>query len=139
MGNKYPGSFAGYSLSVTESHQKTKADTSGTAKDVVKSLNKLVGGDQPFEEASIKKLRTDEDSKQFGVPEQYLGGHAYHTYHLESPDKNLVFEFKHNINARGPYGDGVVDAVKFLSKQIDAKAKPKVYTMIDILEAGQMN
>lgn len=32
MASRFPGSFGGYKLTVTESHQSTKADTSGTAK-----------------------------------------------------------------------------------------------------------
>ncbi|CAJ1426410.1 unnamed protein product [Effrenium voratum] len=32
MAKDFPGAFGGYKLEVTESHQKTKADTSGTAK-----------------------------------------------------------------------------------------------------------
>ena len=32
MARDFPGSFDGYALSVAESHQSTKADTSGTAK-----------------------------------------------------------------------------------------------------------
>jgi len=138
MAKQYPGSFEGYELSVTESHQKGKADTSGTAKDVVKSLNAVVGGDKPFAEEQIKKLRTDEESIAFGVPPAHLSGHAHHTYHLESKDGNLVFEFKHNVNGRTPYAEGVADAVKFLASRIDARAKPKIYTMVDVLEAGAM-
>jgi 4-hydroxy-tetrahydrodipicolinate reductase len=38
MANRFPGSFGGYKLTVTESHQSTKADTSGTAK-VTSMLN----------------------------------------------------------------------------------------------------
>ena len=41
MANNFPGAFAGYTLTVTESHQKTKVDTSGTAKAVVASFQKL--------------------------------------------------------------------------------------------------
>ena len=44
LASKYPASFAGYTLTVKESHQKTKADTSGTAKAIIQSLNTLVGG-----------------------------------------------------------------------------------------------
>ena len=32
MAAKFPGAFEGYTLTVQESHQATKADTSGTAK-----------------------------------------------------------------------------------------------------------
>eukprot|EP00434_Breviolum_minutum_P020254 symbB.v1.2.017862.t1/scaffold1397.1/size143028/9 len=35
MAKDFPGAFSGYKLEVTESHQKTKADTSGTAKAMV--------------------------------------------------------------------------------------------------------
>jgi 4-hydroxy-tetrahydrodipicolinate reductase len=41
MAEKFPGCFSGYSLRVVESHQRTKADTSGTAKAVVASLQKM--------------------------------------------------------------------------------------------------
>lgn len=41
MAERFPGCFSGYSLAVAESHQRTKADTSGTAKAVVASLNKM--------------------------------------------------------------------------------------------------
>lgn len=41
MADVFPGAFAGYKLSVTESHQRTKVDTSGTAKAIVASFEKL--------------------------------------------------------------------------------------------------
>jgi len=50
MADSFPGAFSGYKLDVTESHQRTKVDTSGTAKDVVKSFAKL---GSPIKEVSI--------------------------------------------------------------------------------------
>ena len=41
MAREFPGAFSGYKLEVTESHQRQKADTSGTAKAVVASIAKL--------------------------------------------------------------------------------------------------
>ena len=38
MSKQYNGVFDGYKMKVVESHQSLKADTSGTAKDVVKSF-----------------------------------------------------------------------------------------------------
>lgn len=49
MAERFPGCFAGYTLEVVESHQRTKVDTSGTAKAVVASFKKM-GLD--FEEVS---------------------------------------------------------------------------------------
>lgn len=41
MSDRFPGAFAGYTLSVTESHQASKVDTSGTAKAVIQSFQAL--------------------------------------------------------------------------------------------------
>jgi len=134
MATNYPGAFAGYSLTVEESHQKTKADTSGTARAVVESLGTLIS--KPVHEHEIKRIRTDEESMGFGVPQDFLTGHAYHTYRLESADKSVTFEFKHNVNGRSTYAEGVADAVLFLSEKLGQPGK--VYDMIDVLESGKM-
>ena len=41
MSDRFPGAFSGYTLSVTESHQASKVDTSGTAKAVIQSFQAL--------------------------------------------------------------------------------------------------
>lgn len=41
MAQNFPGAFAGYTLKVTESHQSSKVDTSGTAKAIVEYFQKL--------------------------------------------------------------------------------------------------
>jgi hypothetical protein len=51
-----PSSYAGYELTVIESHQSGKADTSGTAKEMVKYFNALRGG-AAFDVEEINKLR----------------------------------------------------------------------------------
>jgi len=48
MAESFPGAFAGYRLEVTESHQRAKVDTSGTARAIVESFRKL---GIPFSEA----------------------------------------------------------------------------------------
>lgn len=79
MSEQFPASFNGYSLSIDESHQSGKADTSGTAKAMLPFFNALKGGDQPLTVEGIKKRRTKEDSMKLGVPEESLSGHAWHT------------------------------------------------------------
>lgn len=41
MAESFPGAFSGYKLDVIESHQRNKADTSGTAKAVVQSFARM--------------------------------------------------------------------------------------------------
>lgn len=137
MSATYPGAFGGYELTVTESHQSTKADTSGTAKAMVEYFNKLKGG-EPLAVDGIKKLRDADAQKAFGVPEDALGGHAWHTYALTSGDGSVGFEFKHNVCGRRTYAEGVVDAVLFLASRIDEASEKKVFDMIDVLKAGEM-
>ena len=162
LATKYPGAFAGYALQVTESHQKTKADTSGTAKAVIDSI-KLLTSDTDFTYDDIQMIRNDEESIQFGIPEnviQEITGHAYHTYTLTSSDSTVQFELKHNVIGRTIYAEGTADAVKFLAnsarqqrhlqseeptKNTDnatatsvAHCRRQIYDMIDVLKEGAL-
>ncbi|EFJ20760.1 hypothetical protein SELMODRAFT_108503, partial [Selaginella moellendorffii] len=136
MAKQFPGAFSGYTLQVTESHQSTKADVSGTALAVISSLRKL-GLD--FKDEQVELVRDPkEQMTRMGVPEQYLNGHAFHTYKIMSPDGTVFFEFKHNVCGRSIYAQGTVDAVLFLSKKIQEKSEKRLYNMIDVLEGGRM-
>jgi 4-hydroxy-tetrahydrodipicolinate reductase len=138
LATKFPGAFAGYKLTVTESHQKTKADTSGTAKAVIASIQKLASDDN-FTNDDITMLRDDEASLAFGVPKDALNGHAYHTYTLTSPDGSVNFQLQHNVAGRTVYAEGTADAVKFLAQQVKSgNDTPRQYTMIDVLQAGAL-
>jgi len=137
LATKFPSAFAGYKLEVTESHQKTKADTSGTAKAVIGSLKELSDDDFDLEE-DIKMLRDDESSLAFGVSEEALNGHAFHTYTLTSPDGSVQFELKHNVEGRTVYAEGTADAVKFLASKVGSGMEGKVFSMIDVLQAGAL-
>jgi 4-hydroxy-tetrahydrodipicolinate reductase len=128
---RFPGLFQGYRLAVRESHQKGKADTSGTAKAMVGYFNAM-GID--FSPDAIRMERDPEAQRRdWGVPEPYLGGHGWHTYTLDSPDGTVRFEFTHNVNGRDIYVGGTFDAVAFLAARIAEGAAGKVYSMMDVL------
>ncbi len=133
----FPGIYEGYTLSVVESHQKTKADTSGTAKAIVDTFNNM--GVPPITYDDIELVRTDEQAiNRMEVPKQYLDGHAFHTYRIESNDKTVAFEFRHNVCGRSIYAEGTTDAVQFLAAQIAAGNTKKLFSMIDVLQSGAM-
>jgi len=134
---KFPAAFEGYELHTEESHQKTKADTSGTAKAVVDSLKGLSNNEE-YTYDDIDMIRDDEGSMDFGVEEEDLNGHAFHTYTLTSPDGSVEFQLKHNVAGRTVYAEGTADAVKFLSKKIREESVGKIYSMINVLEEGAM-
>ena len=128
----FPDLFKGYSLEVKESHQKGKADTSGTAKAMVRYFTRL---GLAFEENGIKKERDPDIQKTiWGIPEEYLEGHGWHTYSLNSEDKTVRFEFTHNVNGRDIYAQGTLDALIYLNKKVAEGAKGQVFSMIDVLK-----
>jgi 4-hydroxy-tetrahydrodipicolinate reductase len=146
LGEKFPGAFAGYTLSVVESHQTTKADTSGTAKAVIDSIKTLTA-DSTFTYDDITMIRNEDEAMSvLNVPPTALNGHAFHTYTITSPDQSVQFELKHNVAGRTVYAEGTADAVKFLARQIltkqqagnDKETAGRVYTMIDVLKAGAL-
>jgi len=128
----FPGLFTGFTLSVKESHQKGKADTSGTAKAMVGYFNTM---GVPFTAEQIVMERDPaRQTKVWRIPEAYLGGHGWHTYTLDSADRTVHFEFTHNVNGRDVYALGTLDAVKYLSAKIAAGARGTVFNMIDVLK-----
>ncbi|KAK7275301.1 hypothetical protein RIF29_16413 [Crotalaria pallida] len=136
MAEQFPGAFSGYSLQVLESHQASKADVSGTAKAVISCFNKL---GVSFNMDEIQLIRDPKEQLEMvGVPEEHLSGHAFHMYHLQSPDGTVSFEFQHNVCGRSIYAEGTVDAALFLAKKIESKDHKRIYNMIDVLREGNM-
>lgn len=137
MAEQFPGAFSGYKLQVTESHQSTKMDTSGTARAIIDSFRKL-GLDYNIEEEIVMIREPKRQIEEMKVPKEHLNGHAFHTYHVVSPDGMVHFEFQHNVCGRSIYAEGTVDAVLFLAKKIQERADKKLYNMIDVLREGNM-
>ena len=128
----FPDLFRDYSLTVKESHQKGKADTSGTAKAIVGCFNKL---GIPFTEQEISMERDPKRQQSvWGIPSEFIKGHGWHTYTLVSEDKTVKFEFTHNINGRDIYAVGTLDAIIFLDRKIKEGIRGKVFSMIDVLQ-----
>ena len=73
------------------------------------------------------------------MTEDFIPGHAYHTYTLTSPDGTVELELKHNVNGRAVYGEGTCDAVEFLHAQMKANHEQKIWSMLDILKAGRLS
>jgi 4-hydroxy-tetrahydrodipicolinate reductase len=130
----YPELFEGYTLEVRESHQQGKADTSGTAKEMVGYFNAM---GVAFTEDQIEKERDPAvQQAQWGIPEAYLGGHGWHTYTLTSPDGTALFQLQHNINGREIYAAGTLKAIRYLDRKVRDGSQGRVFSMIDVLKAS---
>ena len=130
----FPGLFSGFDLEIEESHQKGKADTSGTAKAMVGHFNHL-GLD-----FAVEDIRMERDPKkqksEWGIPEAHLDGHAWHTYTLKARDGSSLFRFQHNINGRDNYGHGTLAAVRYLKGKLAGGSAGEVFSMIDVLKSA---
>ena len=130
--SSFPDLFKGYSLQVKESHQRGKADTSGTAKAIVDSFRRM---GISCSEKDIQMERDPERQRDvWGVPEAFLKGHGWHTYTLTSEDRTVTFEFKHNVNGRDVYTLGTLDAVLYLHDKVQNGDRGRVFTMMDVLK-----
>ncbi len=132
--NTFPDLFKGFTLTINESHQKGKADTSGTAKAMVNYFNKM---GLKFTDKDIIKERDPERQRTiWNIPEEHLAGHGFHTYKLKSEDGTCEFKFEHNICGRDIYVNGSLDAIVFLHTNLTQRKSENVnyFTMIDVLK-----
>ena len=51
---------------------------------------------------------------------------------------SVTFELQHNVCGRRVYAEGTVDAILFLAQVKAHKAKKRLYSMIDVLESGNL-
>lgn len=129
---QFPNIFSNFSLDIFESHQQSKADTSGTAKSMIRYFNQM---GISFDQSQIRMMRDPDAQRAYGIPEEHLRGHAWHTYTLKSPDKSIALSFTHNVCGRNTYVAGTLAAVRFLGKRISEGATG-MYSMIDVLHEG---
>jgi len=128
----FPDLFNGYAISIRESHQMGKADTSGTARAMVGYFKKL--GLRCAAEDIEQERDPGKQTVEWGIPEEHLAGHGWHTYTLTSDDQTVKFQFTHNVNGREIYARGTLDAVIFLHQRIQKDVRGKVFSMMDVLK-----
>ncbi|MEN9524044.1 MAG: hypothetical protein RL536_113 [Candidatus Parcubacteria bacterium] len=112
----------GMEARIVESHQNKKADTSGTARAVAKVLG--------IPESSIKSVRDPDIQLTLGVPEEYLGGHAYHDFVFTGQGVEIKVSTK--IRGRVTYAEGAITLAQALADQQEP-LKDGIYELKDIL------
>lgn len=130
LAREFPGVMAEAQLSVRESHQSGKKDTSGTAKAMVEYFQRL---GVPFDVDAIEKLREPKAQQEFGVPEEHLAGHAFHRYELNAASETVQLALEHNVVGRRVYAEGTIAAVRFLRDRVAAGSRGEVFSMEDVL------
>lgn len=127
----FPNVLEGWQLLIEESHQAGKKDPSGTA---VSLLEFFAALGMPYTKEQIADNMVRDPVVQevkLGVPKKYIGGHAYHTYTMMSPDGTVKLQFTYNVLGRNVYVDGVLRAIRFLARH---KVEKDIFTMAEVLQ-----
>jgi 4-hydroxy-tetrahydrodipicolinate reductase len=114
--------FENYEISITESHQSTKKTEPGTAYAFADSLkfpcNKIVSIRDP----GIQH-------QNIGIPQDYLGKHAYHKIVLKDGNDEVTIETK--VLGHDSYASGVKAILKTVLKH---PLENKKYTVLDLID-----
>lgn len=109
-------------LDVVESHQSTKTSASGTAMAILRELDMV-------HQVPVEMVRLPAYQLALGVPQEFLGGHAYHYFTLRG--QGVKIQTSTHVHGRRTYGEGAfVLAQAILGGD---KLKPGVYKAADIL------
>lgn len=130
-----PGLFEGATVRITEIHQPSKKDVSGTAiafRTQYESHGALPSGE-------IESIRDDPDSPRvqeiFGnVDLDQQKGYAYHHVVVTDSDGNTIHDFETRVIGREVYVVGTLMAVSFLVRKMREGSKGEVFTMSDVIE-----
>lgn len=125
------GVFRGATVEITESHQKTKRDVSGTAIAFRAQLEKY--GALP--NGRITSIRDTEAQVALGIPDPD-SGHAYHWITVKNPNGQGIYEFNTAVQGRISYVEGTLMAIRFLHRQITLGLEGQVFSMRDVLKGG---
>ena len=113
--------FENYSVSITESHQSTKKTEPGTAYAFANALK--------FSVDKIVSVRNPEKQQnEIGIPEEYLGKHAYHKIVIKDGNDEITIETK--VLGHDSYAKGVKMIIEAaLTNSLDSKK----HTVLDLI------
>ncbi len=120
------GSFKNYEISITESHQSTKKTEPGTAYTFANSLN--------FPVEKIKSIREPEiQQSEVGIPEEFLGKHAYHKIIIKDGNDEITIETK--VLGHDSYAKGVKAIIETILRN---HLENKTYTVLDLIDKDML-
>ena len=120
---------AGFDIEIVEKHHNQKLDApSGTALLLADAINKEIGNDYNYiyDRSKEKKKR---DKKEIGIS-AVRGGTIVGEHEIIFAGMDEVIEIKHTAFSRAIFGNGAVNAAKFLKDKTSG-----MYTMKEVVDA----
>jgi 4-hydroxy-tetrahydrodipicolinate reductase len=122
MIKQFGSNFSNYEISITESHQSTKNTEPGTAYNFANSLkvphDKIV---------SIRDTQIQQN--KIGIPQEFLGKHAYHKITIKDNNDEVTIETK--VLGHASYATGVRTIIETC---INNDLENKTYTVLDLID-----
>lgn len=100
---------SGMNITITESHQNGKVDTSGTARVIAKAIS--------IPESEIRSIRDRPSQIALGIPEEHLDGHAFHFFNLVG--QGVEIEISTKVLGRATYAEGALLMAQALVERRD--------------------
>jgi len=120
------GSFAGYEISITESHQSAKRTEPGTAYAFARSLKFPVDKVVSVRDPGVQQ-------GEIGIPREYLERHAYHKIVIKDGRDEVTIETK--VLGHESYAKGVNAIVEAVLKH---ELENRRYTVLDLIEKNML-
>lgn len=127
----HSGIFRDAVVEITESHQKTKRDVSGTALAFRAQFERH--GACP--NGRITSIRDTEAQLSLGIPNPD-NGHAYHWVEVKNSRGEIIYQFNTAVAGRSSYVEGTLMAIRFLHKTMTLGSEGQVFSMRDVLKGG---
>jgi 4-hydroxy-tetrahydrodipicolinate reductase len=113
-----------FNISVLESHQSTKKSLPGTAVAIADNIG--------FPLENISSVRDPEvQSKEIGIPDEYLSKHAFHRVKIE--DGSVSIQIETRVLGHDSYASGVRGIVLAIKKQ---SLENRKYQIVEFAENG---
>jgi len=93
----------------------------------------------PFQPDAVTKVRDPKQQQEdLGVPTKFLEGHVAQQFSGQTGDGSASFTFRTSYSGDAPAAEGVADSVLFLAQKSQELARPKVYSLQDVMERGSV-
>ncbi|MDP2033284.1 MAG: dihydrodipicolinate reductase C-terminal domain-containing protein [Polaromonas sp.] len=116
--------FAGSRISITESHQASKASVPGSAVAMAHALGVAASGVRSVRSAS-------EQATELGIPTEHLARHAYHRIEIHEGPCTIAMETR--VYGESPYASGLRQLIVAIQQR---PLQTRVYGVNEFIENG---
>jgi len=133
LGKRFPGLFrTDWTVEGYECKPEHEQQSDRCTERMMESIDRLMG--YGTAETSIKKIRNSQQAAELGVPKNYLTNHTLTEVKFKSKDQTSCLKFEFMYAGDKAEAEGIADSTLFLAKKCSMGARPRTYTMTQVME-----